>query len=79
MAKNSFYFLFSGYQVEKKRKGSDTWEPAMTGLAPGTEATIPLPEGSEWEFRVKAVNNAGPGDPSIGTGNVKVKSKIGKD
>lgn len=62
-----------GYIVEKKPKGSDKWEPAIAGPVSGTNCTVPnLDDGSEMEFRVRAVNAAGPGEPSDSTGPVKV-------
>lgn len=36
-----------------------------------------LPEGSDYEFRVRAVNQAGEGEPSGTTGLIKIKEKIG--
>ena len=36
-----------------------------------------LPEGSDYEFRVRAVNQAGEGEPSGTTGPIKIKEKIG--
>lgn len=41
------------------------WEKAVTVPAGSTKATVPdLTEGEEYEFRVTAVNQGGPGKPS---------------
>lgn len=53
------------YIVEKRKKGKPDWEKALE--VPGDENTAKigdLEEHGEYEFRVKAVNKAGPGTPS---------------
>lgn len=56
-----------GYQIEKKMAGGE-WMKASPTLAPGTTQTVMnLVEGKQYEFRVKAVNDAGPGEPSKAT------------
>ncbi|CAF1142161.1 unnamed protein product [Rotaria sordida] len=63
----------TGYIVEKKPIGSDQWTKAMPFTALDTNAMITdLPENGEFEFRVKAVNKAGEGEPSSSTGRVKI-------
>ena len=57
------------YIVEKKTKDGD-WEPATSFPVKGTEAAVPVKEGEEYQFRVKAVNKAGEGSPSRPTGAV---------
>lgn len=58
-----------GYIIEKKTKDGD-WEDA-TPLLKDTEGIVPnLKEGEEYQFRVKAVNAAGPGNPSRPTAGV---------
>ncbi|CAA98064.2 Twitchin [Caenorhabditis elegans] len=53
----------TGYIVEKKEKGSAIWTEA--GKTPGTTFSADnLKPGVEYEFRVIAVNAAGPSDPS---------------
>ena len=55
----------TGYIIEKRKKGTHKWQPAKTTSTPITQATVPdLEEGEEYEFRVLAVNKAGPSEPS---------------
>ena len=68
-----------GYIVEAKPKGGD-WAPATPGGLPvkDTEFVVPnLKEGEEYQFRVKAVNAAGPGQPSGATGPVVAEKARG--
>ena len=45
-----------------------------------TEARIPdLIEGKTYQFRVKAVNKAGPGKPSAASENLLAKDRFGKN
>ncbi|VEL23660.1 unnamed protein product [Protopolystoma xenopodis] len=54
----------TGYQVEK-RTPKGKWTKATASLVPGTTVSITgLEEGSDYEFRVMGVNDAGLGDPS---------------
>lgn len=56
----------TGYIIEAKTKYGGWEKAAMVG--PTTSATVPgLIEGEEYEFRVIAVNKAGPGEPSDGS------------
>lgn len=53
------------YIIQKRPKGQLGWEEGTR--VPGSEikCTVPgLTEGQEYEFRVIAVNKAGPGEPS---------------
>ena len=55
-----------GYIVEMKPKDGD-WTEATPFPVNENEFTVPnLKEGQEYQFRVKAVNEAGPGTPSAG-------------
>lgn len=66
----------SGYIIEKKEKGSDKWVKAVQVPGDDTKAKVPdLETGKEYQFRVKAVNKAGPGQPSDETKMVLVKHK----
>ncbi|CAF4327933.1 unnamed protein product, partial [Rotaria magnacalcarata] len=52
-----------GFIVEKKEKGTDRWIPVNRDPIAGVEYTVPsLANGKEYEFRVAAVNKAGPGE-----------------
>jgi len=63
----------TGYIVEKKPIGSDQWTKATPYNVLDNNATIKdLPENGEFEFRVKAINKAGEGEPSSSTGRVKI-------
>ncbi|KAK2158172.1 hypothetical protein LSH36_175g03003 [Paralvinella palmiformis] len=53
-----------GYIVEVKPKGGD-WSEATPLPIKDTQCVVPnLKEGQEYQFRVKALNEAGPGNPS---------------
>lgn len=68
----------SGYQVEKKGKRGD-WTKANIKPVDDTTYTVSgLPEGAELEFRVAAVNDAGPGKPSKTTGKHIVRDPVCK-
>lgn len=55
----------TSYIVEKREKDSGKWVKAAEVPADKCEARADnLDEGVEYEFRVKAVNAAGPGEPS---------------
>ena len=50
--------------MERRDRG-DEWIKCNTYLVPGTSHTVShLSEGGRYEFRVLAVNDAGPGAPS---------------
>ena len=67
--------MFPGYQVEKRKRGGD-WEKVNNYPCAGENMTVPdLEEGKEYEFRVAAVTDAGPGDYSIPTAPTIVKQK----
>ena len=69
-----------GYEVQKLPvKGHGDWTPVNTKPISGTTFTVPnLIEGSEFEFRVVAINGAGLGKPSKSTGPHKVRDPICK-
>ena len=70
----------AGYEVQKLPvKGHGDWTPVNARPVTGTTFTVPnLVEGSEFEFRVVAINDAGPGKPSKSTGPHKVRDPICK-
>ncbi|VDM27409.1 unnamed protein product, partial [Hydatigera taeniaeformis] len=56
----------TGFVVEKKKLGDDDWSKAATLPPSATTATVDqLEPNGEYEFRVRAVNAAGPGEPSL--------------
>lgn len=67
--------LTKAYKLEKKKVGGD-WEKVADLPGTAESATIPnLEEGEEYEFRVAAVTDAGPGDFSLASGPVKAEKK----
>lgn len=71
----------TGYIVEKKQAGTNEWVPATADgkSVPDTSVKLDgLTENASYEFRVRAVNAAGPGEPSLPTEIVKVAKKKGK-
>lgn len=65
----------TGYIVEKKDKYGD-WEKALDVPAGQCNAKVPdLIEGQTYEFRVRAVNAAGPGEPSDCTPPITAKAR----
>lgn len=55
----------TGYIIEKKEKFSPHWEEVVVTNSPEPKATVPdLKEGNTYQFRVRAVNKAGPSEPS---------------
>ena len=55
----------SKYIIEKKMKNSTEWEKALEVPGNVTQTDVAdLKERAEYQFRVTAVNKAGPGEPS---------------
>lgn len=55
----------TGYIIEKKDKFNPNWEKCAEVEGDKTSGKVPnLIEGNQYEFRVRAVNKAGPGEPS---------------
>ncbi|XP_023931299.1 twitchin isoform X3 [Lingula anatina] len=66
-----------GYTVYKRAYPEGDWEKVNDYPCVDTRYTVPdLPENSEYEFRVAAVNQAGEGEPSVPTEPTKVKEKV---
>lgn len=58
----------TGYVIEKKDKFSPNWEKCADVEGDVTTGIVPdLIEGTQYEFRIRAVNKAGPGQPSDAT------------
>ncbi|XP_065941806.1 twitchin isoform X17 [Magallana gigas] len=67
----------TGYVVEKRPKGGETWSRVNDYPCTDPLFTVTnLPENSEWEFRVMAVNAAGNSEPSLCSPSYKIKEKI---
>uniref|UniRef100_A0A2K6FXV0 Immunoglobulin superfamily member 22 n=1 Tax=Propithecus coquereli TaxID=379532 RepID=A0A2K6FXV0_PROCO len=60
-----------GYMVERRKKSSNLWVPVNKDPIQGTKYTV-----DEYEFRVIAVNKAGPGHPSMPSSSVVAKDPI---
>lgn len=55
----------TGYIIEKRDKYSPTWEKCAEVDGDVNRGKVEdLVEGTQYEFRVRAVNKAGPGEPS---------------
>lgn len=68
----------TGYIIEKRPKFGQ-WEKALEVDSDKTNARVPdLTEGEEYEFRVIAVNKAGPGEPSEASLPVVAKARYGE-
>ncbi|XP_060119212.1 immunoglobulin superfamily member 22 isoform X2 [Heteronotia binoei] len=66
-----------GYIVERRKKGSNLWVPVSKELIQGTKHKVDgLLEDTEYEFRVMAVNRAGPGHPSSASSSVVARDPI---
>jgi len=66
-----------GYIVEQKTKDGE-WVEVNAVPTKETSLTVPnLKEGKEYQFRVKAVNESGPGTPSNATGPIVAERQPG--
>lgn len=66
-----------GYIVEKRKAGTDEWIPCNQKPVKETRLVVePLPEKEQFEFRVKAVNSAGEGEPSRPTDMVLIEDQL---
>ena len=69
----------SGYIVEKKKKGEEDWMECASVPASQQAATVTgLPEGQEFQFRIRAENALGPGEPSKPTNSIKIEEQPGQ-
>lgn len=68
-----------GYIIEKIAKGEERWKRCNEHLVPVLTYTAKgLEEGKEYQFRVRAENAAGIGEPSRATPPTKAVDPIGK-
>lgn len=69
----------TSYIIEKKDKYSTMWEKAAETQTPECKGTVTgLVEGNEYQFRVIAVNKAGPGVPSDASKTFTAKPRFRK-
>ena len=69
-----------GYVIEKREKGRPDWTTAAELKSPYCKGTADnLEPGVEYEFRVRAINEAGPGEPSAASQSVLTKPRKCKD
>ncbi|XP_047669328.1 immunoglobulin-like and fibronectin type III domain-containing protein 1 isoform X1 [Tachysurus fulvidraco] len=62
-----------GYNLEKRKKGSNVWSqvnPLNEPIKEKKYAVTDVMEGAEYEFRVIAINTCGPGEPSVPSDSV---------
>lgn len=66
----------TGYIIEKKSKHAKEWTKALEINEPKTKGLVlGLKENEEYQFRVKAVNKAGPGEPSDASDRIIAKAR----
>jgi hypothetical protein len=66
----------TGYVIEKREKGSPRWTKAGESKGPDCKGRAEnLEEGVTYEFRVRAVNAAGPGQPSEASKPITAKPR----
>jgi len=69
----------TGYVIEYKEKFGKDWVTAKELSGDATAAHVDgLQEGTQYEFRIRAVNKAGPGEPSDATKPIICKSRFVK-
>lgn len=62
-----------------QEKFGKEWEKGLEIAGDITKATIQgLKEGTQYEFRIRAVNKAGPGEPSDATKPIIAKARFGE-
>lgn len=69
----------TSYIIEYKDKFGKDWQKGVEVPADAFKGTVPgLKENQQYEFRVRAVNKAGPGDPSDATKSIIAKCRFVK-
>lgn len=69
----------TGYVIEYKEKFGKDWVTGKEVPGDTLKATQPgLKEGCTYEFRVRAINRAGPGEPSDSTKPIIAKCRFGE-
>lgn len=69
----------TGYVIEYKEKFGKEWVKGKEIEGDVTKGTIDcLKEGQQYEFRIRAINKAGPGEPSDATKPIIAKSRFVK-
>lgn len=72
---SKYEFMFTGYYVEKRERGGE-WVKVKNFPTPNTFFQVQgLHEGLKYEFRVIAINEAGPGKPSKSTDPIIAKAQ----
>ncbi|KAJ9594581.1 hypothetical protein L9F63_027435 [Diploptera punctata] len=68
-----------GYIIQKKGKGDKDWSDVNSTPVPVNVFKVPnLKEGDEYQFRVIAVNDVGPSDPSRPSNNILIEEQPNK-
>ena len=68
----------TNYVVEKRKKGSDTWEKVSSSVMGTSYRVRNLKEGQAYDFRVMAENQYGISDPTETMEPITAKSPFGK-
>ncbi|KAJ8886796.1 hypothetical protein PR048_013008 [Dryococelus australis] len=68
-----------GYIIQKKKKGDSDWSDVNSSPVPVNVYKVPdLKEGEEYQFRILAVNDVGPSEPSRPSNNILIEEQANK-